>query len=336
MSDRTESLRLAILRALRDENSALSSEHITQRLLESGMDIKERTVRLHLLALDREGFTEYRRKHGRLITDAGRAELSTARAHDKVGLLSARIDQLTYQMDFDPAERTGRLISNISLIESSLLPRAWRLMRRVYDAGYAMGRLIAALPEGSAVGSVAVPAGYTGIATVCSVSLNGILLRRGIPVQSRFGGLLQVQNREPTRFAELIYYSGTSVDPLEVFIRGGMTDYLGATKDGSGLIGAGFREIPALAAERLDSILQELDDIGLGCVMRIGKPDQPVCETPVFHGNVGLVVIAGLNPVAILEEAGIPVVSKALSGLLPFAQFKDWRAFDESITSAAG
>ena len=36
------------------------------------------------------------------------------------------------------------------------------------------------------------------------------------------------------------------------------------------------------------------------------------------QGRIGAVVIGGLNPPAILEELGVRVVSRALSGLLEF------------------
>ena len=36
------------------------------------------------------------------------------------------------------------------------------------------------------------------------------------------------------------------------------------------------------------------------------------------EGRIGAVVIGGLNPVAIFEELGMRVTSKALSGLLEF------------------
>jgi repressor of nif and glnA expression len=53
---------------------------------------------------------------------------------------------------------------------------------------------------------------------VCSITLNGVLLKHGIPTTSRFGDP-ELQNRKPMRFAEIIMYDGTSIDPLEVFIQ---------------------------------------------------------------------------------------------------------------------
>ena len=41
---------------------------------------------------------------------------------DKVGLLAAKIDQLTYRMSFDLARKSGTVIINVSIAEMELLP----------------------------------------------------------------------------------------------------------------------------------------------------------------------------------------------------------------------
>ena len=144
------------------------------------------------------------------------------------------------------------------------------------------------------------------------------LLKYGIPTNSRFGGLLELQGRKPTRFVEIIMYDGTSLDPLEVFIRSGMTDYLGAIKTGNGRIGASFREFPAESRDLVDDLAHKLEDVGLGGFQKIGLPGQALLGIPVSEGRVGAIVIGGLNPVAILEEQGIRVHSRALAGLIDF------------------
>ncbi|MFA4836257.1 MAG: NrpR regulatory domain-containing protein, partial [Dehalococcoidia bacterium] len=111
---------------------------------------------------------------------------------------------------------------------------------------------------------------------------------------------------------------GTSIDPLEVFIRSGMTDYVGAIKTGNGRIGAGFREFPAESYDLVEELARKLQNVGLGGFMKIGRPGQALLEIPVSEGRVGAIVIGGLNPVAILEETGVRVYSRALAGLIDF------------------
>ena len=163
-----------------------------------------------------------------------------------------------------------------------------------------------------------IPKNMIGFGTVCSITVNGVLLKYGIPTNSRFGGLLDLQEKKPTRFVEIINYDGTSSDPLEMFIRSGMTDYLVAVKFGNGRIGASFREFPAQSRELVIELAEKLDYVGLGCLMRIGQPSQPLLEVPVSEGRIGSIMVGGLNPVAILEERGVRVHLKALAGLVKF------------------
>ena len=167
-----------------------------------------------------------------------------------------------------------------------------------------------------------------GVGTVCSVTLNGVLLHHGIPVNSRFGGVLEVRDRVPMRFVEIINYDGTSVDPLEVFIHSGMTDYVGAVTRGTGRIGASFREFPAVSRDQVRELAGRLEKTGLGGFMLIGSASQPVLQVPVNEGMAGAIVIGGLNPMAIAVEKGLRFHSRALAGLIGFERLFPYTEID--------
>ncbi len=318
--DKKERNRTAILNALRKSTSPASSAHLGRLLAVAGHNLSERTIRLYLNELDKEGLTESRGKRGRVITGKGLAELHAAQTLERVGYLSAKIDRMTYAMDFDLARRTGQVVVNTSLVNPRHLAACMDDVCKVFAKGYAMGNRLALLAPGEAVGDSVVPSDKVGFCTVCSITLNGVLLKHGIPTLSRFGGLLQLRARRPTRFVEMIDYDGTSIDPLEVFIRGRMTNYMGAIRDGNGLIGASFRETPEDARDLVLRLGDRLSAVGLGAFMEIGLPSQAVLEIPVSPGRIGMVVIGGLNPIAILEEVGHRVRSRALAGLLDYAR----------------
>ncbi len=319
MREKTGEKRLAILRVLREANGPLGSSKITERLAALGHDMSERTVRFHLLDMDKTGLTLNLGRSGRAITPRGSSELDSARSYEKVGYLSAKIDQMTYKMDFDLASKTGTVVLNVSLIARDELYRCVPLIQKVFAAGYAMGKLMTLLGPGESVGRVAVPEGNVGIGTVCSITLNGVLVSQGIPTHSRFGGLLELREHKPTRFTEFINYDGTTVDPLEVFIRSVMTDYVGATRSGNGLIGASFREVPADSRDHVLDLDRRMERVGLRGIFLVGWPGRPLLDIPVSEGRLGVVVIGGLNPVAILEEKGIEVRrTGALAGLIEY------------------
>ena len=333
MSDKVEKKRLAILKILHEDRRAHGSQEIAARLLSAGHDVSERTVRFHLQALDAEGLTENLGKQGRRITELGARELSSARAFEKVGYLAAKIDQLTYTMDFDLERREGTVVVNVSLLEREQIAEAIPKMAKVFAAKLGVGRLAALFGPGERVGDVAVPEGKVGVGTVCSITFNGVLLRHGIPVTSRFGGLLELRSLKPTRFVELIHYEGTTLDPLEVFIRSGMTDYKGAVETGDGLVGASFREIPGNARDRVLGIARGMVEAGLGVVIEVGWPGRPLFDIPVSEGRLGVVVMGGLNPVAILEETGMRVrQTGALAGLVDYRRLIPYDQLMEQAT----
>jgi repressor of nif and glnA expression len=185
--------------------------------------------------------------------------------------------------------------------------------------------------EGGKIGSALVPKGMVGLGTICSVTINGIFLKAGIPVASRFGGVVETANGKPLRFISLISYDGSSLDPLEVFIKSKMTAVSKAVAGGPGRILASYREIPVVCLDKAKKLACTLEDRGIRGILLMGSPNKPLLEVPVGIDKAGIVIIGGLNPVAVLEEHGIATESKAMSTLFEYTRlvtFKD-------LTSAA-
>lgn len=331
MISKTEKKQMTILRILRDAERPLDSSKIGRQMQATGIEVSERTVRYYLLEMDKKGFTQNQGKRGRIITPAGLRELESADVYVEVGFLSAKIDRMVYIMDFDLKKRTGKVIINITLIDRASLQRAVPSIISVYHAKYSMGSLIALFKPGESVGEIVIPPDKIGIGTVCSVTLNGVLLAHGIPTFSRFGGLLELRNGEPYRFAQIINYDGTSIDPLEIFIRSGMTNYLGATDSQNGMIGVGFREAPPESRDQIIDLGCQLEESGLGAFMTIGWPGQQLLGIAVNEGRIGFVVIGGLTPPAIMQELGIKSYSSALAGLTDYENLFPYWELNERI-----
>ncbi len=316
--DKKTKKRISILQVLKEEAKPVSSSRITEILLNAGLDYSERTVRLYLKEMDHTGLTESHGRRGRMITQKGIEELHASQVLNRVGYFSAKIDQMTYRMNFDLPTCAGSLAVNTSIVSPSLMLECIDDICRVFSEGFAMGTRVALLKPGETFGNIAIPENCVGFCTVCSITINGVLLKHGIPMSSRFSGLLQIENKKPSRFVELIHYDATSIDPLEILIRAGMTDYTNSIRTGNGRIGAGFREMPADSREVISLIAERMEKIGLGAFMEIGMPSQSVIDIPVSEGRIGAIVIGGLNPIAILEEAGYRVYSRALTGLMEY------------------
>lgn len=331
MKEKIEKLRLAILRILSESSKPVSSSSITGEFAGMGIEISERTIRHHLNELDGLGLTEYIKKHGRVITEKGLLELNKARVFEKVGFITAKIDLLTYRMNYDLNRKRGTVVVNISLIREDQMKEAAGMLVRAFESGFSMGRLVGIYKSGETVGQEQIPEGFVGIGTVCSVTLHGVIGSSGIPVKAIFGGLLEIENREPLRFIEIVKYEGTSIDPLEIFIKSKMTRYREVVETGSGRIGANFMEVPGDALKRVVDISREMEKDGLGSFLKLGWPGHSLIQIPINWGRLGGVIVGGLNPVAYLEESGIPVVSKAISGLVEYESLYDFHVLTKKF-----
>jgi repressor of nif and glnA expression len=196
-------------------------------------------------------------------------------------------------------------------------------MKAVFEKGFGTGNRVIVAEAGQEIGGIVVPPEKIGFGTLCSINLNGILLKHSIPVDSKFGGILQIEDSHPRRFTDMISYDGSTLDPHEVFLKSKMTDVREAT-NGSGKILASLREIPAVSKDEAEAILRKADSAGLGKILLIGRPGQPVLGMPVGMERVGIVIPGGLNPVAACEEWGIETESKALSALVDFERLKNF------------
>ena len=335
MDVRTKKRAVAILRALHNAGRSLGASRLARDLEAMGLDMSQRTVRYYLAMLDELGLTLSRGKKGREITPLGEQELANAFVAEKVGFISAKVDELAYQMAFKPRSAEGTIILNVSTVPADRIADALTEVMAVYDAGLGMGSCAALGRPGESLGRFRVPPDRYALGTVCSVTLNGVLLGAGIPTTSRFGGLLEMVGGEPKRFTEMICYDGSSLDPLEIFIRGHMTSVREIVRTGNGIIGASFREIPAVAVAPARKLVAKLESIGLGGVLAIGKPNRPLLEVPVPHGRAGLIVVGGLSPLSAVEEAGIPTHNRALTGLFEFSQLVPYEQLPALVEEAA-
>lgn len=318
---------VAILRVLSGYAEPLGARELARELGRLGIELSERQVRYHLQFMDERGLTLAVGNAGRVLTDLGRAELDSALVHEKVGFVAARIDRLAYATSFDIESGTGDVILNVSRLRVEDLPQALDAARAAMDADLCMSHLAIVAHEGEVLGDP-VPEGMVAVGTVCSVTLNGVLLHRYIPVTSVYGGLLQVRDAQPLRFVELVSYAGSSIDPLHIFISSGLTSSYQAATTGAGMVGAGFREIPAVALEEAMDVIARLREHGLGGVMALGAPGQPVLDLPVGLDRVGMVVVAGLTPMAAASEQGIEIEHHALSTTCDYALL---RPIDELV-----
>ncbi len=321
----TEKKILLILKILSESCEPLGSIAIARKLEELGLPLNQRTVRYHLRIADERGYTKPMGRDGRMITPRGLEELREAMVPEQLGFILDKLELLAFNTTFDPKTRTGLFPINTSLFDREIFPQAVEAMRGAFEAGLCVSQLVAMAREGKKLGDVVIPHGKVGLATVCSIIVNGVLLKNGVPVDSRFGGVLEIKDSKPKRFVAIINYGGTSLDPSEQYIRAKMTSVGEAARTGNGKILANFRELPAPARPVVERVVTELKESGMGGVYALGNTGEPVCQISVGTNRIGMALLGGLNPVAAAVEAGIEVDNVAESGMISYQQLISFR-----------
>lgn len=263
---------------------------------------------------------------GQQIQEAERKtkELESALVSDRVGSIAARIELLAYRTSLDLEKCTGAVPINISLFPREKLGQAMSAMKEAFNAGLCVSDLVALAFEGEQFGNVIMPPGKVGLATVSSIAISGALLKAGIPLDSRFAGILQIRNHKPLRFTEIIEYSGCSLDPAEIFVASKMTRVGEAARSGEGKIMANLYETPAPCRLAVENVIEKLKDAGLSGIVMLGKISEPICEIPVGSNKVGMILQSGLNPAAAAVEEGIEAVNQAMSGVIDYSRLRSF------------
>ena len=309
----------------------MGSIQIMRELPLYGIELTERTIRYHLKMMDERGLTTVHGKSGRTITENGLAELERSNVSEKIGFIISKIESLSFLSDFDCESQQGKVVLNVSFFPEAEIEVVKKILSKAFKSDYVMSRKIVLAQEGVAIGNTVIPEGMVGVGTVCSVTVNAILLKQGIPITARYGGVMEVSPDGPSRFTSLISYAGCSLDPLLIFIRGGMTSVKKVLKEGSGNVLASFREIPVECIDKTRAIQERLNEIGIGGLLTIGSPNSPLMEVPVSLDKAGVVVVGGLNPIAAIYEHGIKVESYAMSELFEFNELKTVKEAFDSI-----
>ncbi|MCD6384411.1 DUF128 domain-containing protein [Candidatus Sumerlaeota bacterium] len=310
--------RRILLNILAGSERPIGATRLARELRNFGIEISDRAVRLMLEEFDREGLTENLGRRGRQLTSKGAEVASEQISATLRGYVNVKADSLASQMTFNLSRRRGSIIINVSLIPQRYIQRAVEKIIRAFEAGLGFGELIGIGMPGEMFAGLRVPKDRIAIATVCGVSANGIFFQAGIPIVCIFGGLLEMYRTQPRYFQHIIHYNGTTIDPLEIFMKGEMTSVDKIARGETGLLGAGFREIPAVSLHRFLRFQELMEKAKLKGILGIGRPGQPLAGIPVSRGRVGVIVTAGLNPIAAAQEQHIPIQSFAMSRLYPY------------------
>lgn len=224
----------------------------------------------------------------------------------------SKIQDLVCGVTFDPKKRRGKVIVNVSFINEDDLKTALKIFKRSITGGISISPFINTEPADNK--------GEVAIITMCSITIDGVLLKHGIPTNLRGGGITEVTNRRPTRFTDFLDYRCTTLDPLEILMSQHLTSANKTINTGSGKILANLREIPMVAKEHAEEILGDLMSADIDGVLKITEPNSDALGISVGRDHIGIVVLGGINPIAAIQEANINIRTDAISRLMDISE----------------
>jgi len=237
------------------------------------------------------------------------------------------IEDYAMQVTFDPVAGEGNVVYNLSLIKNEDLDFAISILKAAHKTGVSVSGLVRFFSSGENVGEYRIPKGCTGICTMCSITFDGLLIRRGIPVNPIGGGVVEIENRTPIRFTHIILYEYTTIDPLQVLISQKTTSVTDVMRKGSGNMLANIREFHMEAEPLVGIVLDELASSSYSGILEVGMPNLPLLGVPVSPQYVAIAAVGGTNPMAVIRESGRWVQTQAMKGLMDITSMEEIRSF---------
>jgi len=237
------------------------------------------------------------------------------------------IEDFAIQVTFDPAAGEGNVVYNLSLIKNEDLDFAISVLKDANKTGVSVSGMVKFLPMGEKVADFVIPECCTGICTMCSITFDGLLIRRGIPVNPIGGGVVEIENRTPIRFTHIILYEHTTIDPLQVLISQKTTSVTNVMRRGSGNILANIREFHMEAEPLVGSVLDELSSSSYSGILEVGMPNLSLLGVPVSPQYIAIAAVGGTNPMAAIREGGRWVQTQAMKGLMDIRQMEEIRDY---------
>ncbi|MCK8518036.1 DUF128 domain-containing protein [Methanoculleus sp. 7T] len=311
---RSERKYLEILRILAESHEPLGAKRLSEKMAERGFVLSDRAVQYYLQYLDEMGFTKKIGNRGRVLTEAGIAESESALVDERIGFIISRLEQLAFRSNFDPTAGTGSVAYNLSIVREEDLAGVTAAFDEVAAAGYGFlntYRIVDADPR--------IPEGHTGIMTACSVTLDGVLQKMGIPARLEYAGRIAVDGGS-AGFLDLIGYRGTSVDPLHLFISAGLTSINRLVTTRAGVALANVREVPAAAREQVEEAVGLMAEWGFIFPAENGIGEFNLPKHPY---RLPIVAFSGMNMVGNAIEKGYAVRTEIGAGSVPFERIAD-------------
>jgi repressor of nif and glnA expression len=305
---------MEILRILKEHHEPMGAKRLSELLAEHGYVLTDRAVQYYLRYLDEQGFTRKVGNTGRVLTPLGISEIESALVDDRLGFIISRLERLAYRSTFDPASGTGDVAYNLSIVPEADAENVGDSFNQVIQSGYGFFSGYTRIDKDPRI-----PSGHIGFITICSITMDGVLERMGIPVRVVYGGRLEISKGKAIRFLDLIRYRGTTINPLQLFISAGLTSVHPLIVTGSGVGLVNIRTVPIPAAGTVQEMIPLMKDCGFRFPLAMGNE---LLNLPPDPYRLSVVSHSGMNLIAHGVELGYSIKTEIGAGTIPFSRIK--------------
>lgn len=236
----------------------------------------------------------------------------------KIRFINHLIEEYALSVSYNPDNNSGKAIFNLSFINESEFEYAVKTFKEIYKVGLCISDRIKFLQPGDDINGFKIPDGKIGVCNLCSLTVDALMIREGVPHNAIGGGVLEVADGECQRFTSMIRYNDTTVDPTELYISQEAVSVSNVIKTGTGYVLANVREFHMDAENMVYNLLDKLTDVGFTGIIDIGPPNLHIFGVPVTSEYQGVVLAGGTNWFAYLQESGHKVKLNAFKGLINF------------------
>lgn len=281
-----------------DRHEPVGSIRLVELMRQRGYSITDRTIRLTLSELDETGLTEKVAGRGRRLTDEGRSALARGNVTSRLERVRSRIVTLTSRVTYDPIEDTGRLIASTAYVDADAIEPAVETLLALDELP------LGGFPVSVSETAAEEPADYR-LAMPSSITLDGVLLSRGLDTDLRTAGILEYTTGGDCggtieRYVDVLNGEGATIDAVTVLIEAGRTDMrplLSGEK--RGLTVADYRKFPLTRYEEARDLTAETRRrLGGGVDVRRPREEGPFPTEPPGL-DFGSATYAGIGEVAI-------------------------------------
>lgn len=311
----TERKYVEILRILKEHQDPVGAKRLSELMAERGFVMSDRAVQYYLSYLDEMGFTQKIGNYGRVLTENGISETERALVGGRIGFIISKLERLAFRSTFNPETGTGEVGYNLTRVPEPMLEGVIASFEQVKRSGLGFFngyRIIDKDPR--------IPKGTVGIMSVCSITMDGVYQRLGVPVRMAFGGRLSLKKNSPESFLDVIAYSGTTVDPLQIFISAGLTSVQNIIRSGNGIALANVREVPAMAEPLIKEVSDSMVKCGFNPPVRVGRELLNLQPDP---SRISIVSFSGMNYIGNSYELGYKLETEIGAGNIAFSKICD-------------